>query len=246
MTKKIHFDLDDTERATKILEILDDHYGEVGCTLNYQGDPWLLLVGGILAAQATDERVNKILPDFLAKYPTIEDVALSSQEEMEDIIRTVGLFRNKAKWIRGSAAKILEDFDGEVPKGEKELLSLPGVGRKIANLIRGDAFGIPGVVVDTHCGRITRHLGLSEAKNPATVEKDLKAILPQSLWIHWGHMMVHHGRNLCPARSPQCSACPVEELCVTGRQEQLRVQAQIAEQKEQEKQKEQAEGGQDA
>ena len=204
-------------RSVLILDRLDEHYGELGSTLDFHGDPWILLVGGILGAQATDERVNMILPKFTEAFPTLEDVAGSSQEEMEEVIRTVGIFRQKAARLRESAAILLSEFGGEIPSREADLLKLPGVGRKVANLVRSDGFGIPAIVVDTHCGRITRHFGFSCSKNPTIVERDLQQVLPVESWTHYGHVMVHHGRELCVARNPRCHHCPVSDLCETGR-----------------------------
>lgn len=206
-----------TARAVLILDRLDEHYGELGSTLDFHGDPWILLVGGILGAQATDERVNMILPVFAEVFPTLEDVAGSTQEEMQDVIRTVGIFRQKAARLRESAAILLRDFGGEVPSREADLLTLPGVGRKVANLVRSDGFGIPAIVVDTHCGRITRHFGFTRSKNPTIVERDLEQVLPVEFWTHYGHVMVHHGREICVARNPRCAHCPVWDLCETGR-----------------------------
>lgn len=200
------------ERAGKIITALRATWEEAVCTLDFR-TPWQLLVGAILATQCTDERVNIITAPMFQDWPEAEDYASADKSEIEERIRSCGLYRNKAKNIKGSAEAILERHGGQVPKTMEELLALPGVGRKIANLILGDAYGIPGIVVDTHCGRITRLLGLSSSKDPARVEKDLANILPAEDWIDWGHYLVRLGREICQARCRKCLLCPLREYC---------------------------------
>lgn len=204
------------DRCERIIDGLIQHYGMQACTLDYSEDAWKLLVGGILATQCTDERVNRITPELFQDFPGIEEIAASSPPQIEPYIKSCGLFRNKAKNIHGSAVKILSDFAGDVPRTREDLMTLPGVGRKIANLLLGDVFGQQAIVVDTHCGRISRLLGLSEHKDPLRVERDLMDCVPHKHWTDWGHLMVAHGREICVARRPQCGRCPVRKECATG------------------------------
>lgn len=193
---------------------LKEHYGSAECTLDFKNG-WQLLFSAILAAQCTDERVNKVTAVMYEEWPRLEDYAAASQEEIEEKVKSCGLYRNKAKNIKASAEDLLARFEGEVPREMDELLSLPGVGRKIANLMLGDYFGVPGVVVDTHCKRITRLLGLSKEENPAKIEKDIEKVLAPEHWIDWGHFLVRHGREICQARCRKCLICPLRErdLC---------------------------------
>jgi endonuclease-3 len=200
------------ERAKIILEALDRYYPDVSCTLDFS-DPFELMVGAILATQSTDARVNMILPDLLSRYPDASAFASATAEEIEPLIQSVGLFRAKAKNLVAASKLIMDHYGGSMPREMAELLTLPGVGRKIANLIRGDAFGIPGIVVDTHCGRVSRRLGFSKSENPAVVEKDLEQVLPEQVWIKYGHYMVALGREFCKARNPLCRTCPLGEFC---------------------------------
>ncbi len=219
---------DKKARAERIYRKLTEAYPDVTCTLNFDG-AWELLVGGILGAQCTDERVNIITADLFVDYPELEDYVNASQEEIEEAIRSCGLFRNKAKSLRGSAQMILEDFDGEVPDNMKDLLKLPGVGRKVANLVLSDYFGVPAIVVDTHNGRISRDLGLVKAKDPAKVEKELQKLLKPEHWTHWGHLMVHHGRVCCTARSKTCLLCPVSRDCAFAEKHKEELSEALAE-----------------
>lgn len=188
-------------------------YGEAACTLDGKEDPWRLMVGAILAAQCTDARVNQITPLLFEAYPDIGSFASAETADIEPLIRSCGLFRMKARSIRDSARMLADRFGGEVPSRMDALLSLPGIGRKIANLVLGDGFGIPGVVVDTHCGRVARRIGLTDAKDPAGVERDLMAAFPRERWIALGHLFVAHGRHLCDARNPLCEQCPLSAFC---------------------------------
>jgi endonuclease-3 len=203
----------DQNRASEIACILKKKYPDAECTLNFKY-PWQLMIAAILAAQCTDARVNIITADLFEKYPDLEAFASASQSDMEEDIRSCGLFRNKAKAIIASSSMLLERYAGEVPSDMDALLRLPGIGRKIANLIMGDSFGVPAVVVDTHCARITRLLGLTSHSDPVRIERDLMAILPKEIWTSWGHLMVAHGREICKARQPVCEECPVNKLCL--------------------------------
>ncbi|MDD2374013.1 MAG: endonuclease III [Eubacteriales bacterium] len=203
----------DQNRASEIARILKKKYPDAECTLNFKY-PWQLMIAAILAAQCTDARVNIITADLFEKYPDLEAFASASQSDMEEDIRSCGLFRNKAKAIIASSSMLLERYAGEVPSDMDALLRLPGIGRKIANLIMGDSFGVPAVVVDTHCARITRLLGLTSHSDPVRIERDLMAILPKEIWTSWGHLMVAHGREICKARQPVCEECPVNKLCL--------------------------------
>jgi len=175
---------------------------------------WQLLVATILSAQCTDTRVNMVTPELFRKYPTIHDFAALHQEVLEQDIRSTGFFRNKAKAIIGCARKIMTDFLGRVPETMEQLLGLPGVARKTANVVLGTAFGMAtGVVVDTHVQRIARRLDLTKQEAPEKIEQDLMRIIPQEKWIDFSHQMIWHGRQLCLARRPRCGQCPLDDVC---------------------------------
>lgn len=207
--------MNDTEKSIKIFNILNETYPDACCSLDFT-NVFELLVATILAAQCTDERVNIVTKDLFKKYKSIEDYANASLDEMEIDVKSTGFYRNKAKNIIASAQKIITDFNGEVPKTMEELLTLPGVGRKTANLILGDVYGEPSVVVDTHVKRITNKIGLTTNKDPEKIEFDLREKLPQEIWTHWNHLIVFHGRAICKAKNPECMICPIRELCKTG------------------------------
>jgi endonuclease-3 len=176
--------------------------------------PLQLLIATILSAQCTDARVNKVTPALFARYPTAKDLAESDRPELEELVRTTGFYRNKAKSIHGAASKIVSDFGGEVPKTMEELLTLPGVARKTGNVVLGTAFGIAsGFVVDTHVFRLSHRLGFVEAKTPVHVENQLVELIPEKDWIDFGHILIHHGRAVCAARSPRCDECVVASSC---------------------------------
>lgn len=200
------------EKMQVISDYLCKTYGETPCTLDFK-TPFQLLVSACLAAQCTDARVNMVTPALFAKYPTVEDFANASISDVEELIRSTGFFRNKAKNIVACANALLERFDGEVPDNMDDLLSLPGVGRKIANLILGDVFGKPCVVVDTHCKRITGLLGLTKHTDPAKIETDLKKNVPPEYGGLFCHQLVEHGRNICIARRPKCGLCGMNTVC---------------------------------
>lgn len=201
------------QRIAKILEGLDTLYPNVTCALNHRS-PWELLVATILSAQCTDKRVNEVTPDLFNKYPTIQDLANVSKEELANDIRSTGFFNNKAKSITGAAKKILNDFHGEIPRDIDQLMTVPGAARKTANVVLGTAFGIPsGVVVDTHVHRVSQRLDLTKQDDPVKIERDLMKIIPQDRWILFSHQIIHHGRNLCVARKPRCAECLLDPIC---------------------------------
>jgi endonuclease-3 len=201
------------QRVKQIFAALDNLFPGAECALTHK-NPFQLLVATILSAQCTDERVNKVTPALFAKYPGPRDFARLDQKVLEGDIRSTGFFRNKAKNIIGAAKKIVEDFKGKVPQSMEEILTLPGVARKTANVVLGTAFGIPtGVVVDTHVFRIAHRLKLSGGKTPENVEKDLVELVPKDRWISFGHQVIWFGRRICQARKPMCMECPVESLC---------------------------------
>ncbi len=201
------------ERIGRILEHLDELFPNVTCALHHR-NAWQLLVATILSAQCTDERVNKVTPGLFRKSPTVKDFAAVSQEELAEDIRSTGFFNNQAKSIRGAAQKLLADHKGRVPKTMDELLEVPGVARKTANVVLGTAYGLAtGIVVDTHVTRISNRLDLSLQKDAVKIEKDLVKIVPEDRWIQFSHQIIHHGRGLCKARKPNCAECPMESLC---------------------------------
>jgi endonuclease III len=200
-------------RVARIIAEFDKLFPNATCALEHR-DPWELLVATILSAQCTDERVNKVTPGLFAKYPTIEDFANVSQDELANEIRSTGFFNNKARSIIGAARKIRDEFGGQVPKTMEELLSVPGAARKTANVVLGTAYGIPsGVVVDTHVGRISLRLDLTKNTDPVKVEQDLIKILPEERWILFAHQTIHFGRQICSARKPRCASCPLDPIC---------------------------------
>ena len=200
-------------RLKKIFAALDRLFPHAECALKHE-DPFQLLVATILSAQCTDERVNKVTPLLFRKYPTPQDFAAVRPEVLAQDIRSTGFFRNKAKNIAGAAQKIVSDFAGNVPRTMEDLLTLPGVARKTANVVLGTAYGLPmGLVVDTHVLRITRRLKLSNAKTPEKVEQDLMKVIPRERWISFAHQLIWFGRKICHARKPLCANCPIEQLC---------------------------------
>ena len=201
------------ERVGEIIKRLDATYPGVTCALQHK-NAWQLLVATILSAQCTDERVNKTTPALFEKYPTPQDLARKKPEDIEDDIRSTGFFRNKSKSIVGAAKKIVADFGGEVPQEMGQLLTIPGVARKTANVMLGTWFKKNiGVVVDTHVHRISRRLELTKNDEPVKIEQDLMRIVPQDRWTDFSHEVIWHGRKLCIARSPKCAECPLENFC---------------------------------
>ncbi len=199
--------------VTEILKILDDTYGtDYRCYLNYE-TPWQLLFSTILSAQCTDARVNIVTKELYKKYPTLSDFANADLSDMEEAIKSTGFYHNKAKNLIACARRLLEDYDGEVPSDIDELTSLPGVGRKTANVIRGNIFHIDSIVVDTHVGRISRRLSLTKKTDPVEVEYELMKVLPQDHWILYNIQIITFGRDICSARNPKCEICPLFDLC---------------------------------
>jgi endonuclease-3 len=201
------------ERIGKIIIILRREYSRSGTALEFQ-TPLQILVATILAAQCTDERVNRITPALFRKYPTAAVLAAADRAELEAEIRPTGFFRNKAKSIIGAARKIVEDFDGQVPANMADLVTLPGVARKTANIVLSSGYGIAeGIAVDTHVKRLSGQLGLSRQHDPEKIEKDLLKLVPKKDWLDFNYMLVNHGRKTCQARKPRCPECVVRRLC---------------------------------
>lgn len=204
---------DKKQRIEKIINGLKETYPLALCALRHDS-AYQLLVATILSAQCTDERVNMVTPDLFAKYPTSETLAKAKQSQLEELIRSTGFFRNKAANLIGMAKSVVENHDGEIPKTLEELVALPGVGRKTANVVLGTVFGIAsGVVVDTHVRRISNLLGLTTSENPEQIERDLMELVPRDEWIDFSHRLIHHGRKICIARRPNCLACPLLPNC---------------------------------
>ena len=204
---------DKKNKARRVVRALKKTYPDAECALTHES-AYQLVVATILSAQCTDERVNATTPALFEKYPTAEDLAKSTQKAVEKIVKPLGFFRAKAENIRGMAKKLIEDFDGELPQTVEEMTSLPGVGRKTANVVLGTWYGIAsGVVVDTHVKRISRLVGLTESNNPEIIERELSAILPKKEWIMYSHRVIHHGRAICIARRPKCTECPLLKCC---------------------------------
>jgi endonuclease-3 len=205
------------ERAAAIYRLLEEEYPEAHCELDHRS-PFELAVATILSAQTTDERVNQVTPELFRRFPDADSLAGAPQDEVEEIIRSTGFFRNKARNIIGFAVSLQEDHDGEIPRDIRTLSSMPGVGRKTANVILGNAFGInEGVVVDTHVKRLSRLMGLTRETTPEKVERDLIPLFPREDWTMLSHLLIWHGRRVCDARKPACERCAVSHLCPSSR-----------------------------
>lgn len=214
---KVRLSKKEKERIEHILTALDHEYGtEYRCFLNYN-TPWQLLIATILSAQCTDERVNMVTADLFQKYETIEDFAWADPKELEKDIHSTGFYRNKAKNIIDCAHRIVTEYHGEVPKDVEELTSLAGVGRKTANVIRGNIYQEPSIVVDTHVKRISNRLGLTQEEDPVKIEFDLMKVLPKDHWILYNIQIITLGRSICTARSPKCNECFLKQHCVYGK-----------------------------
>lgn len=200
------------EKAEIILRELKSIYPEATCTLDFK-NPLELLIATQLAAQCTDARVNIVTKDLFKKYQSAKDYAGANISELEQDIKSTGFFRNKAKNIKECCIKLLRDYGGKVPDNMEDLLSLPGVGRKTANVILSTVFSKPGVIVDTHCTRLSNRLGLTKSQNPDIIERDLMKILPRSEWANFSHYLVYHGRAICQARKPKCEICSIMPYC---------------------------------
>lgn len=207
-----HQEKSEQERQQQVLTLLAEAYPQATCSLDFE-TPWQLLVATILAAQCTDERVNQVTPGLFARYRTPEELADAPLEELEELIRPTGFYRNKARAIQACAEAIVEKYGGEVPAEMETLTQLPGVGRKTANVLLGNAFGLPAIAVDTHVQRLSRRLGLTREKDPEKIEQDLRAIVPPSDWTIFSHRLIAHGRQVCTARRPQCETCVLLEFC---------------------------------
>jgi len=203
------------DKVKSILKILEQLYPDAKCSLDYR-DALQLLVATILSAQCTDERVNVVTPALFRKYPSAKAYAEAPIEELEEAIRSTGFYHNKAKALKGSCVLIDEEFGGQVPADLDALVKLPGIGRKTANVVLGNAFGIPGIVVDTHVARLAARLGLTGQKDPDKIERDLMAVIPRDKWIKFCHQLIQHGRKICIARKPRCSICALRPHCNYG------------------------------
>jgi endonuclease-3 len=205
------------ERVAQLVKVWPQVYPRAHCELDFR-NPVELLVATILSAQCTDKRVNMVTPALFKKYRKASDYANAPQTKLENAIRSTGFFRSKAKSIRGAMRAIAKEHNGKVPDTMEELRALPGVGRKTANVVLGNAFGKnEGVVVDTHVARLSQRLGLTKQKNPEKIERDLMKIVPREYWTDWSHWLIWHGRRRCFARKPDCSRCEVFRLCPSGK-----------------------------
>ncbi len=200
------------KRAAAINRILGKTFPDARCELEYE-NPLQLLVATVLSAQCTDKRVNMVTPVLFKRFPSASDLASANRVDIEDIIKTTGFFRNKAQSIQGLAAALIEKYDGQVPSTIEQLVELPGVGRKTANVVLGNAFGVPGITVDTHVGRIARRLGWTQNSDPVKVEFDLMEIFKPQDWTLLNHRLIFLGRRMCHSRKPACGACPLAKLC---------------------------------
>jgi endonuclease III len=218
------------QRAIEILVRLKRLYPDATCSLNYTS-PVQLLVATILSAQCTDERVNQVTPALFGKYPDAASLANADLEELENLVRSTGFYRNKAKNIKSACQTIVNEFGSQVPKRMEDLLKLSGVARKTANVVLAHAYGInSGVTVDTHVKRLSQRLGLTEHPDPIRIERDLMSLLPQADWENWSIRLIYHGRAICKARSPACEACELSDLCPSAfHVPQEKVKAKIVE-----------------
>ena len=205
------------ERVAQLVQAWPEIYPDAHCELNFK-NPLELLIATILSAQCTDKRVNMVTPALFKKYPTAKDYARAPQAAIENAIKSTGFFRNKTKSIRAAASTIAKKFGGKVPSTMDELRELPGVGRKTANVVLGNAFGKDeGIVVDTHVMRLSQRLGLTKQKDAEKIERDLMKLVPRKYWTNWSHWLIWHGRRRCYARKPDCSQCEVFRLCPSGK-----------------------------
>ena len=201
-----------TRRARRIRRVLAQTYPYAVAELDFD-DAWQLLVATVLSAQTTDVRVNSVTPTLFASYPGARELAEAPPEAVQEIVRPLGFYRSKARAVQGLAHRVVDDFDGAVPDTLEQLVSLPGVGRKTAYVVLGNAFGRPGITVDTHFGRLARRFGWSEHQDPVKVERDVAALFPPAVWTQLSHEVIYHGRRICHSRRPACGVCPVADLC---------------------------------
>ena len=199
-------------RARKINRVLAETYPDAHTELDFE-NPYQLLIATVLSAQTTDKRVNLTTPTLFAKYPTPEDLAAANPEDVAQILKPTGFFRAKTKSVMGLSAALRDRFGGEVPRTLAEMVTLPGVGRKTANVVLGNAFGIPGITVDTHFGRLSRRFGWTTSYDPVKVETEVGALFPKSEWVMLSHRLIWHGRRICHSRKPACGVCPVADWC---------------------------------
>lgn len=200
------------KQARAIYRGLSKAYPDADCELDFK-NPFQLVVATVLSAQCTDKMVNRVTPALFRKYKTPKALAQSNLLELEDCIRSIGLFHSKARNLQGLGRRLVEEFSSEVPTSIEDLTSLPGVGRKTANVVRGHAFGIPGITVDTHFGRLARRFEWTTSEDPVKVEKEVGELIPESEWTNLSQRMIWHGRRICHARKPACGACPLAKLC---------------------------------
>jgi endonuclease-3 len=205
-------DAERRRRALRIVRRLAAAYPDARCALDFR-TPFELLVATILSAQCTDKKVNEVTPALFARHPTPQALAAAPPAEVEAMIRPTGFYRQKARALQASARALVERFDGRVPGTMEELLTLPGVARKTANVVLGNAFGVPALIVDTHMKRVNARLGLTEHEDPVKIERDLMALIPRAEWTAYSHRVIHHGRVCCDARRPRCEACPLAADC---------------------------------
>ena len=203
-------------RAPEVNRRLAQEYPDARCALDYDS-PLQLLIATVLSAQCTDERVNSVTPELFARYPEAADYAAAQRSDLERILRPLGFQRAKAGHLLGIGEKLVADFQGEVPRTVKELTSLPGVGRKTALVVLGNAFGIPGLTVDTHFGRLMQRLGLTGESTPVKIERDIAQLVPEEEWTMFSHRVIFHGRQVCHARTPECEACVLRDMCPAAR-----------------------------
>ena len=204
-------------RAPEVNRRLAQEYPDARCALDYES-PLQLLIATVLSAQCTDERVNSVTPELFARYPEAADYAAAQRSDLERILRPLGFQRAKAGHLLGIGEKLVADFQGEVPCTVKELTSLPGVGRKTALVVLGNAFGIPGLTVDTHFGRLMQRLGLTGESTPVKIERDIAQLVPEEEWTMFSHRVIFHGRQVCHARTPECDACVLWDMCPAARE----------------------------
>ena len=208
--------MDNKNRALKIFDILKKEYPDVKPALDYNS-AFELLVSTILSAQCTDERVNIVTKDLFKKYKTPEDYLIVEQIELEKDIFSTGFYKNKAKSIKNCCKVLIDEYEGNVPKDFNELVKLPGVGRKTASVVAGNAFGIPAIAVDTHVKRLSNLLGFVETDNPDKIEEKLKELLPENYWVKSSHWLATHGRKICNARKPKCDECVIKNICPSSK-----------------------------